>query len=380
MSKALYKAFLKTDKVVEQLKFYAGFPVKVYHIRDIINKPSYYPEMQRKSKKEMWMDNFLWLVKYRELNRFYTSYGLDVVGLRNSSDFMDYRSFVALRNAGNQGEKLTISGRYNYIVQLRDKYIFAAYLASTIGEKYVVPTYALITDGKAFLNRENRWTNISELLTDGSSMVYKVLDGECADGVMLVNVSGNHVEADGSTYTKDEFVNSVSGKKIIVQNVVSQHDTLQNFKTKSVNTLRIVTIRGKSGAINVFAAFLRLSASPDSFVDNRAKGGLGIGIDLETGKLMKYGFPHDSFGVKLEVHPLSGIRFDGFQLPYWDETVELVRNAHKQFYELESIGWDVVITNDGPVLLEGNDDWELGGPQDTYGGLKKRWFELTQRL
>ena len=40
---------------------------------------------------------------------------------------------------------------------------------------------------------------------------------------------------------------------------------------------------------------------------------------------------------------------------------ELVINANKQFYKLESIGWDIVITPNGPVILEGNDDWEIGG-------------------
>ena len=66
-------------------------------------------------------------------------------------------------------------------------------------------------------------------------------------------------------------------------------------------------------------------------------------------------------------------------LPTLYEVKELVINAHKQFYELESIGWDFVITPNGPVILEGNDDWEIGGPQDTSGGLKKRWIELTKK-
>ena len=152
---------------------------------------------------------------------------------------------------------------------------------------------------------------------------------------------------------------------------------MKAFCTKSVNTIRAVTIQGKSGSVGVFNAFLRLGADADSFVDNRAKGGFGVGIDLDTGKLMRYGFPHDSFGIKTDKHPLSGIVFENYQLPFWQETVELIQNAHKQFYEMQSIGWDVVITPTGPVLLEGNDDWEIGGPQDTYGGLKKRWSELT---
>ena len=34
-------------------------------------------------------------------------------------------------------------------------------------------------------------------------------------------------------------------------------------------------------------------------------------------------------------------------------------------------------TPGGPIILEGNDDWEIGGPQDTGGGLRQRWMELT---
>jgi hypothetical protein len=284
-----------------------------------------------------------------------------------------------MRDAGNQAQKHTISGHYSYIVLLRDKYAFSAYLSSTIGEQYVVPNIALICDGKVYLNQEKSWRTIESLLIEGSQLVYKEIDGECADGVMLVQVKGDSVLAGGQSFSKTDFVQSLYKKKFIVQKVVGQHSALRAFKTRSVNTIRIVTIKGKSGVINVFAAFLRLSSSEDSFVDNRAKGGLGIGINLTNGQLMKYGFPHDAFGVKLEEHPLSGISFDGYQLPYWAETINLVCNAHRQFYELQSIGWDVILTENGPVLLEGNDDWEIGGPQDTYGGLKLRWNDLTNK-
>lgn len=379
MSRMAYRVFKHFDKIVDEVKSVVVFPKKMIAISGIVEKPTYYPEKLRKSKKEMWIDNFKWLCRYHELNQYYTSYGLDIAEWRKPEDFICYRDFMRMRNDGNQTEKLTISGHYNYIVLLRDKYVFSAYLTSMLGSQYVAANRALISDGKAFICSTNTWTEIEELLTEGSSLVYKVLDGECADGVMLVEVKNDLVIADGRQYTKKEFVDKINCKKIIVQNVITQHQAMQAFKTRSVNTLRIITIKGNSGVVNVFAAFLRLSGSADSFVDNRAKGGLGIGINLENGRLMKYGFPHDAFGVKQEVHSLSGIRFEGYQLPYWKNTIDLVCNAHKQFYDLQSIGWDVVLTDTGPVLLEGNDDWEISGPQDTYGGLRKRWFELVNR-
>lgn len=372
-----YKLFEKMSGIARGTKSFLTFPKNVAAIGTIINKPTYYPDMERKSMWEMWKENFVWLLKHKELNRFYTSYGLDIKEFRDPDDFIAHQEFCVMRDMGNQAQKHTITGRYNYIVLLRDKYAFSSYLASTIGEQFIVKSVALITGNNAFVADTKSWIAPETLLSDGSELVFKVLDGECADGVMLVQAKDGAVVVDGHEYTKPEFIQSISGKNIIVQNVVAQHSALKAFKTRSVNTIRIVTIKGTSGAVNVFAAFLRLSASPNSFVDNRAKGGLGVGIDLDSGKLMKYGFPHDAFGVKLEEHPLSHIRFEGYQLPYWKETEDLVCNAHRQFYELQSIGWDVVLTESGPVLLEGNDDWEIGGPQDTYGGLRKKWNELV---
>ncbi len=349
------------------------FPKRVAAISKVIAKPSYYPEMKRKSKGEMWRENFVWLIKNKEVNNLYTSYGMDVEGFCNAKDYIPHREFCITRNRGNQRDIQSNTGDYNYIVLLRDKYLFASFLSSTIGERYVVPSVALITQGKAYLVQEKRWTNIAELLQEGSRYVYKVVDGECADGVMCVEVKDGVVIVDDQTFSKGSFAERLAGKRYLVQHVIEQHPTINRFGTKSVNTIRIITIKGKSGKVSVFSAFLRLAVSKDSFVDNRAVGGLGVGINLENGTLMKYGFPHDAFGIKLDEHPLSHIRFEGYQLPLWQETIDLVTTAHQQFYEIQSIGWDVVLTDRGPVLLEGNDDWEISGPQDTGGGLKKRW-------
>lgn len=372
----LYKNIIMLARKTKEI---LTFPQNVMRINQIVGKPSYYPEMERKSRNEMWKDNFKWLCKHHELNIFYTSYGLDIRGFRNPDDFIPHREFCVLRDLGNQKKKYTITGKYTYIVLLRDKYIFSAYLSSAIGKQYVVDTKALISAGNAFVCSENKWCSVSELFGVDTEYVYKKIDGECADGVMLVQGQANGVMVDGTHMSQEQFIQKLGKSNYIVQNVIIQHQDLNIFKTKSVNTIRIITIMGQSGAVDVFAAFLRLSGSAESFVDNRAKGGIGVGIELDTGRLMQYGFPHDAFGVKVDHHPISGVKFADVVLPYWNETVELVCNAHKQFYELQSIGWDVVLTQNGPVLLEGNDDWEIGGPQDTYGGLKNRWNDLVSR-
>ena len=372
----------QTIERLREIKFVAlatfRLPKQISNIQKVIEKPSYYPEKPRKSKHTMWIENFLWLLKNHELNPYYTSYGLDVKNFRNKNEFIPRHEFCRERNIGNQRVKNTISGSYNYIALLRDKYIFSAYLSSTLGTEYLPETIAFINGSRVYDARMKKWILTSEFFKEDKTVVFKLIDGECAEGVALVSVQKGKIVKGGKTIDWKTYLREFPGDKILVQEVLKQHHKIAELNPYCINTIRIITIRGKSGRIQVFAAFLRLGASEDSFVDNRAKGGLGVGIDLSKGVLMKYGFVHDEFGLKEEQHPLTGVEFAGYEIPFWKEVVDLVKNAHAQFYSLQSIGWDIVITEKGPVLLEGNDDWEIGGPQDTYGGLKKRWNELRK--
>lgn len=372
----------QTIERLREIKFVAlatfRLPKQISNIQKVIEKPSYYPEKPRKSKHTMWIENFLWLLKNHELNPYYTSYGLDVKNFRNKNEFIPRHEFCRERNIGNQRVKNTISGSYNYIALLRDKYIFSAYLSSTLGTEYLPETIAFINGSRVYDARMKKWILTSEFFKEDKTVVFKLIDGECAEGVALVSVQKGKIVKGGKTIDWKTYLREFPGDKILVQEVLKQHHKIAELNPYCINTIRIITIRGKSGRIQVFAAFLRLGASKDSFVDNRAKGGLGVGIDLSKGVLMKYGFVHDEFGLKEEQHPLTGVEFAGYEIPFWKEVVDLVKNAHAQFYSLQSIGWDIVITEKGPVLLEGNDDWEIGGPQDTYGGLKKRWNELRK--
>lgn len=365
-------------KLFRNGKFLVSFPKNVLSIPKIYNKCSYYPEFKRKSKFQMWKDNFRWLCKDKELNSFYISYGLDVEGFRNQNDYIGHMSFVLDRNEANQNSIISKGVSYNYIVLLRDKYIFANYLAATLGIDSVVGVLGLLIDNKVYLCTKKEWMNLENFFVlMKNPLVFKALDEECAEDIYVVEKLNSFTfVVNGKEMTVNLFLNFLSNRKLIIQNIVKQHDKLSAFKTKSVSTIRIITIKGKSGIINVFSAFLRLSIDLDSFVDNRAKGGLGVGIDLDTGKLLKFGYPHDSFGVKIQKHPISNISFLNFQIPFWKETKQLVVQAHRQFYGIQSIGWDVIITNNGPIILEGNDDWEIGGPQDTMGGLRNRWDKL----
>ncbi len=354
-------------------------PVYIAMIPKIISRPTYYPELERKSRSEMWRDNFKWIMKHHEQCTCYTSYGMDIKGFRDPDDYLSMSEFWDFIREGNRTNVRSPYGEYNSLILLRDKYVFSAQIIGTVGPRAVPKTLALIDRGHVFVPDRNEWVEFAEFCRTDLKGVFKIVDGTFGDNVFPGEIRDGAILANGRSYTPEEMLETFGKKRYIIQELVEQHPALQAFGTKCVNTIRTITIMGKSGKVSVFAAFLRVGTDTESFVDNRAKGGLAIGVELETGRLMRYGLPHARFGEKVEVHPLSGIVFDGFQLPYWEEITELVCSAHRQFPNLRSIGWDVAIREDGPVLLEGNDSWEISGPQDTYGGLKKRLNELVNQ-
>ena len=139
---------------------------------------------------------------------------------------------------------------------------------------------------------------------------------------------------------------------------------------KRYNTLRIVTIN-KNGKCYVLSSLLRVGTSKTGNVDNWAAGGLAIGIDNATGYLKEYGFYKPVHGLKESVHPDTGVIFSDFKVPQYKEACELACKAHRAFYNIRAIGWDIAITENGPMFIEGNDNWEISLQQACDRPLKK---------
>ena len=98
-------------------------------------------------------------------------------------------------------------------------------------------------------------------------------------------------------------------------------------------------------------------------VDNISSGGCGIGIDLQTGKLKKYGYGLvQTCGVEIFTeHPVSKTRFENFTIPFFNQVKELVVEAAGLVPSIRLVGWDVAIGESEPFLIEGNSDYDTSG-------------------
>lgn len=189
--------------------------------------------------------------------------------------------------------------------------------------------------------------------------------------MLPLNRGGKTLIVNGLPKTYGDFIQSLGDVVYIVQKRLVQHQILGALHPTSVNTLRIVTIKNKKGAVKHLSTVLRIGTG-GSHVDNWAVGGLCVGVG-EDGKLGQYGFYKPGFGTMTNVHPDSGINFRDVTVPYYKEALELCMQFHSQL-KIDSIGWDVAITPDGPAIIEGNDNWEISLMQICNGPLWQKFI------
>jgi len=157
----------------------------------------------------------------------------------------------------------------------------------------------------------------------------------------------------------------------LFQETIEQHSEMDRLNPSCLNTMRIDTFMDKDGKTEIISAFLRTSIR-NLHVDNISAGGCRIPIDIESGKLGKKGFStFMTYGVTLPTqHPVSKTPFEDFTVPCFAEAKEMVIKAAGYIPSLRLVGWDIGIAENGPVLIEGNSNYNIPGNDLTYGGYR----------
>lgn len=140
-------------------------------------------------------------------------------------------------------------------------------------------------------------------------------------------------------------------KKYLAEQFIESEPSLARFHPESLNTLRVITFRN-GDRFRVFGCGLRVG-NKGLHVDNAHGGGIFCEIDPETGIIITDGL--DECGNYYPVHPMTGVRFKGEQIPYWPEVIDLCRRASQTLPCLRVVGWDVAILPGGRLeMIEGN--------------------------
>ncbi len=185
------------------------------------------------------------------------------------------------------------------------------------------------------------------LNTKSGKLVFKVADGKCGVAVEIKKAN---------EFNETTLISFMENNKFdLVEEFIIQHPSLNALSPTAVNTVRIFTQLNKNNEVALLGCRQRISVN--SSVDNMAAGNLAAPIDEQTGIVNGPAVYSDITKPEESKHPITGIDIVGFEVPFWKETIAMVKEAALLHPQNRSIGWDIVITENGPGFIEGNHDW-----------------------
>lgn len=212
-----------------------------------------------------------------------------------------------------------------------------------------VTTLLSVDDLQRFLSEDARYPLFGKP-TNGSKSIGSALFARIDRATGLITL-GNGKTVEVASVAEEIAADFAGG--YLFEDALVQHQDMQAVGGDALGSVRFVTIDSGAGA-DVLYALWKLPA-PNAMSDNFWQEGSMIAhVDTQTGVAMMC---RRGLGLKveeLETHPVSGLSIVGFQIPHWDAARRLVADTHRVFQGLGIAGWDVGITQDGPVIIEGN--------------------------
>ena len=279
-------------------------------------------------------------------------------GLRYQAGYNDYREFDFWNLSGRQRRTYNTRGKNNSIVRrynskekmaaIEDKGNFYAACSEFLHRQWLDLRKSTQEDFLRFVQQQ-------------PTFIAKPPNGYGGRGIDKITLEGSPEEL---------YRSLVENGQMLVEEVIVQHPDLAELYPHSVNTLRMFTFfDGTEG--HLLQAILKLG-NEGKFLDNFSSGGMYTFLDM-NGKAL---YPAvDGENHVYEVHPMTGQSIIGFQVPFFEEAKEMVCKAAAVTPELGYIGWDVAISESGPLIVEGNEFPGVFEPKgrflrsDQYGSL-----------
>jgi len=151
----------------------------------------------------------------------------------------------------------------------------------------------------------------------------------------------------------DRIARGSGARAKILQPMLRNHPDLADLAEQSLVTMRIITCFTPDERPVVTHAMLRTISKLEP--DWPGSEEYAAPIDVTSGRLgtmcgdSAIG-PQDWY----DFHPVTCSRVAGRLVPQWSAIRELAVHAHRIFADRVIIGWDIALTPEGPVLIEGN--------------------------
>ena len=314
-------------------------------------KNTYYPEKPLKSRLRIFADHLYYaIVQGNTVKDDYYAMGLDQKSKMAKNYLLESVNTLALYTKNTARGLPVMEWHYDMCAVLKDKWVF-----SKMCEAYGLSTphiFGLVKNGELISNEMQSFESLREKEFD---VMFKPVDGACGRGIFHLRSSECKMIVKGEEVSVEQLKGMLSsGRYCIQQFINNQHEGMSRLYPDACNTLRITVAREGNGT-RVLGRMCMLGAHGTD-CSNWHFGGVSVNLK-EDGTLDKYGYC--KIDKKVTAHPDTGVLFEGYKIPFFDEAIALAKRATECFYGFCSIGWDVAITASGPTLIEGNDDWGI---------------------
>lgn len=218
----------------------------------------------------------------------------------------------------------------SYKAVLMNKYIFARVFSEYFGRAFF---------RSADITREN----FDMLCAASGRAVYKPLTKGQGRGVIILKAASEQERSEAYARLK-------SMPEGIVEEWICQHGDMDRLYAGAVSIIRFYSVCTRAGTY-LFSPVLTTSAAMD--ISNGCQDALTACADIRTGEVLTDAV--DQINIRIVPnHPVTGTAFKGFRIPFWQETVDMMREVVPQASYISNIGWDVAIGRHGPMLVEAN--------------------------
>ena len=207
---------------------------------------------------------------------------------------------------------------------------------------------------------ETTFDEMFRMLRDKGRLALKAASGTHGVGFYKM-----HYE-DGKYYMNNKETTEAGIRRIInsfksfyvVTEYINMHDEIKNIYEGSVNTIRIMMLNRDGHHPELMDAYMRIGSKKSGVTDNVAFGGVVCTVDLETGEYGNGMQIKDHKFINIERHPDTDVLLNGV-IPNWELIKKGLIEISQYMCQLEYLGFDVVCTPEGFIILEVNSHQDL---------------------